>query len=118
MKISLRKQMVLSLFFIFTFMLLQKTTIDGAEELNKAHPKMEQMMRDCEALNRDLKEMFAQLNKAESMKPEEQAEENKKHREMMKKVLHEMTLHMESEVKMLEMLKSEKLGHEGHHTPS
>ena len=91
MKPSLRRRMILSLFFIFTFMLLQKTAIQGAEELNKAHPKMEQMMRDCEALNRDLKEMFTQMKKTESLKPEEQAEENKKHREMMKTVLHEMT---------------------------
>ena len=93
-------------------------TIRAEKYLNDGHPGMEAMQRDCESLSKDLKEMFEQLNKVESSKPtEEQMAEKKKHQEMMKKVLHEMTLHMEAEAIMLGEFQEKGLGHEGHHTP-
>ena len=85
-------------------------------DLGEAHEKMQQVMRDCETLSQNLKGMFDQLQKMEAAKNSpQQTAELQKHQEMMKQLLHEMTVHMEAEARMLEEMKAHGLWHDRHH---
>ena len=93
-------------------------TENPGEGVEQQHDLMGQMLRDGDILNKNLKAMFdeqAQLDAMPSSPRKQQAMAD--HEARMKSLLHQMTVHMEMEAKMLEEMKAEGLGHEGHHKP-
>ncbi len=84
-------------------------------DMKDAHQSMERVMRDCGALSQNLKAMFEQSERAGAVSSPQQTAEIQKHQAMMKRLLDEMTVHMEAEVKMLEEMKANGLWHDGHH---